>query len=111
MMSLWSCRPLERGAQPEAQWNARSRADFALRYPTAASFSVPFLHLPRSPRYPAVDLRLATRTIACMSRAATAIRAVRLPLADDVIRPTFRRERAAMRRGVWPVAGCDEAGR
>ena len=27
------------------------------------------------------------------------------------MRPTFRRERAAMKRGVWPVAGCDEAGR
>jgi ribonuclease HII len=27
------------------------------------------------------------------------------------VRPTFRRERAAIRRGVWPVAGCDEAGR
>ena len=26
-------------------------------------------------------------------------------------RPTFRRERAALKRGVWPVAGCDEAGR
>ncbi|MGB8399256.1 MAG: ribonuclease HII, partial [Bradyrhizobium sp.] len=25
--------------------------------------------------------------------------------------PTFRRERALIRRGVWPVAGCDEAGR
>ncbi len=25
--------------------------------------------------------------------------------------PTFRRERALMKRGVWPVAGCDEAGR
>jgi ribonuclease HII len=24
---------------------------------------------------------------------------------------SFRRERAALRRGVWPVAGCDEAGR
>ena len=46
-----------------------------------------------------------------MSRTATAIRAVRLPLVDDVIRPTFRRERAAMKRGLWPVAGCDEAGR
>jgi len=38
-------------------------------------------------------------------------RAVRLPLGDEVIRPTFNRERAAMRRGVFPVAGCDEAGR
>ncbi len=27
------------------------------------------------------------------------------------MRPTFARERAAMRRGVTPVAGCDEAGR
>jgi ribonuclease HII len=25
--------------------------------------------------------------------------------------PSFRRERALIRRGVWPVAGCDEAGR
>jgi ribonuclease HII len=38
-------------------------------------------------------------------------RAARLPLREDVVRPTFRRERAAMKRGVWPVAGCDEAGR
>src|ERR1700686_5779547 len=39
------------------------------------------------------------------------VRAVRLPLGEDEVRPTFRRERAALRRGVWPVAGCDEAGR
>jgi ribonuclease HII len=32
-------------------------------------------------------------------------------LGEDDIRPTFRRERAALKRGVWPVAGCDEAGR
>ncbi|WP_284276104.1 ribonuclease HII [Bradyrhizobium iriomotense] len=25
--------------------------------------------------------------------------------------PTFRRERSLIKRGVWPVAGCDEAGR
>ena len=25
--------------------------------------------------------------------------------------PTFRRERALLKRGIWPVAGCDEAGR
>jgi ribonuclease HII len=36
---------------------------------------------------------------------------VRLPLGDEAVRPTFRRERAAMKRGIWPVAGCDEAGR
>jgi ribonuclease HII len=35
----------------------------------------------------------------------------RLPLREPAIRPSFRRERAAMKRGVFPVAGCDEAGR
>jgi ribonuclease HII len=35
----------------------------------------------------------------------------RLPLAEEALRPTFTRERAALKRGVWPVAGCDEAGR
>lgn len=42
-----------------------------------------------------------------MSRNAT----TRLPLGDDVIRPTFNRERYAMKQGIFPVAGCDEAGR
>src|ERR1700730_7788880 len=47
-----------------------------------------------------------------MSRAASGRPAVaRLPLGEEVIRPTFRCERAALKRGVWPVAGCDEAGR
>jgi ribonuclease HII len=44
-------------------------------------------------------------------RRADAIRVVRLPLGEEDVRPTFRRERAALKRGVWPVAGCDEAGR
>src|SRR5436305_15223590 len=45
-----------------------------------------------------------------MSRAPS--RVPRLPLGDPVkIRPSFARERAAMKRGVFPVAGCDEAGR
>jgi ribonuclease HII len=35
----------------------------------------------------------------------------RLPLEEPIVRPTFRRERAAMKRGLMPVAGCDEAGR
>lgn len=42
-----------------------------------------------------------------MSRSALA----RLPLDDRDLRPTFARERAAFKRGIWPVAGCDEAGR
>jgi len=49
-----------------------------------------------------------------MSRTASrtaAARVARLPLGEEDLRPTFRRERAALKRGVWPVAGCDEAGR
>ena len=33
-----------------------------------------------------------------------------LPLGEPPLRPSFRRERAALKRGIWPVAGCDEAG-
>src|ERR1700732_5387550 len=47
--------------------------------------------------------------MAAMSRNGTAT--ARLPLDEEVARPTFRRERSALKRGVWPVAGCDEAGR
>ena len=48
-----------------------------------------------------------------MSRTAAANRQSRSACrsARTIIRPTFRRERAALKRGVWPVAGCDEAGR
>jgi ribonuclease HII len=45
-----------------------------------------------------------------MSRNASA-RPARLPLGEEEPRPTFRRERSALKRGIWPVAGCDEAGR
>ena len=38
-------------------------------------------------------------------------KAQRLPLAESVLRPSFRRERRALNNGIWPVAGCDEAGR
>jgi ribonuclease HII len=31
--------------------------------------------------------------------------------ATAMVPPSFRRERALIKRGVWPVAGCDEAGR
>jgi ribonuclease HII len=41
----------------------------------------------------------------------TAVRISRLPLVEEPVRPTFNRERRAMKRGIFPVAGCDEAGR
>ena len=37
--------------------------------------------------------------------------AQRLPLNEPELRPSFRRERRALTGGIWPVAGCDEAGR
>src|SRR5579872_1550925 len=37
--------------------------------------------------------------------------ALRLPLIEPVLRPSFRRERRALNSGIFPVAGCDEAGR
>jgi len=52
--------------------------------------------------------RVSPRNLRAMSRASAA---ARLPLNEPPQRPTFARERAAMRRGVAPVAGCDEAGR
>src|SRR3954466_12933625 len=45
------------------------------------------------------------------AKTAAKAKAERLPLADTVERPTFNRERRALKRGVWPVAGCDEVGR
>lgn len=45
-----------------------------------------------------------------MSRSAAA-KTPRLLLPEEILRPTFRRERRAINRGLWPVAGCDEAGR
>jgi ribonuclease HII len=44
-------------------------------------------------------------------RSSAAARIPRLPLAEADLRPSFRRERRALARGIWPVAGCDEAGR
>ena len=35
----------------------------------------------------------------------------RLPLNEPDPRPSFRRERRALKNGIWPVAGCDEVGR
>ena len=46
-----------------------------------------------------------------VSARAGKVRIARLPLGEEDIRPSFRRERAALKRGVWPIAGCDEAGR
>src|SRR6202162_3202205 len=34
-----------------------------------------------------------------------------IPLVEPIVRPTFRRERRALNKGIFPVAGCDEAGR
>jgi ribonuclease HII len=47
-----------------------------------------------------------------MSRTSAAKAApARLPLNEPELKPSFRRERRWLKRGVWPVAGCDEVGR
>src|ERR1700676_4575684 len=47
-----------------------------------------------------------------MSREKSAKDPARLPAGVIAVAPpSFRRERALIKRGVWPVAGCDEAGR
>src|SRR6266849_3141351 len=46
-----------------------------------------------------------------IAAAKTAKHVERLPLVEEILRPTFRRERRALAKGIWPVAGCDEAGR
>lgn len=57
-----------------------------------------------------IDLRALPRTDRAMNRPAKKP-ALRLPLKEPVLRPTFRRERRALNSGIFPVAGCDEAGR
>ena len=45
-----------------------------------------------------------------MSRAKV-IKVPRLLLPEENVRPTFNRERRMIKSGIFPVAGCDEAGR
>jgi ribonuclease HII len=55
---------------------------------------------------------LAVSTIGQMIRDKSAKNQARLPKGVIAVAPpSFRRERALIKRGVWPVAGCDEAGR
>jgi ribonuclease HII len=47
-----------------------------------------------------------------MIRKKTGEQAAKLPKGVIAVSPpSFRRERALIKRGVWPIAGCDEAGR
>src|SRR5580698_4860117 len=55
-----------------------------------------------------IDLIVMPRTVRGMPRKTTA---QRLPLPEPDLRPSFGRERRALGKGIWPVAGCDEAGR
>ena len=46
-----------------------------------------------------------------MIRKSPAVPTTAKKIKRSVAAPSFRRERALIKRGVWPVAGCDEAGR
>src|SRR5260370_34511878 len=52
-----------------------------------------------------------TRPPSARAGAARPVRVLRMPLGDEDIGPTSRRGRAAIKRGLWRIAGCDEAGR
>jgi ribonuclease HII len=54
---------------------------------------------------------MARIALRLMPRRAASQAAKRLPLNEPRLRPSFRRERRALGQGIWPVAGCDEAGR
>jgi len=52
------------------------------------------------------------RTIPSMIREKSGKKQIKLPKGVIAVAPpSFRRERALIKQGVWPVAGCDEAGR
>jgi ribonuclease HII len=51
------------------------------------------------------------RTIPAMSREQSKDSQKAEKVVIAVTPPNFRRERALLKRGIWPVAGCDEAGR
>lgn len=63
--------------------------------------------------------RFCVRTIPAMIREKSAKKAMARKAREArpargviaVTPPSFRRERALLKRGIWPVAGCDEAGR
>jgi ribonuclease HII len=56
--------------------------------------------------------KAAKKTIAKNTAKAAAKESAKLPKGViAVAAPTFRRERALLKQGIWPVAGCDEAGR
>ena len=67
------------------------------------------------PRFPVAPHRLLAhcrRMIRDARKRPTSKRQALLPKGVIAVSPpSFRRERALIKRGVWPVAGCDEAGR
>ncbi len=64
---------------------------------------------PKKKQKPTAKVRKKGKTPAkpAVKRAA----APRLPLNEPALKPSFRRERRALAKGIWPIAGCDEAGR
>ena len=90
-----------RGRHPHA---IQRRVDFARR---ARTHRGPW---PASPNYTKSEAKAHQRQKAGKTGGQTRRRA-RLPLDEPALQPSFRRERRALNGGIWPVAGCDEAGR
>jgi ribonuclease HII len=68
--------------------------------------------MPEASRSSRLRAAACLRTIPAMIRDKSSNGPARLPSGVIAVAPpSFRRERALIKRGVWPVAGCDEAGR
>jgi ribonuclease HII len=70
--------------------------------------AVPAIHRARGTALTLPGLRALDRAMAARL---VKKQATRLPLKEPRLRPNFRRERRALDKGIFPVAGCDEAGR
>src|SRR5215203_1598679 len=88
-------------------FSSQASADRSLAEPSLSCANSSSTAFHRPTNFPLLRQNPA-RNNGLMSRSTAA---ARLPLDEPVLRPSFRRERAAIKRGLLPVAGCDEAGR
>ncbi|MCA1373414.1 MULTISPECIES: ribonuclease HII [unclassified Bradyrhizobium] len=69
----------------------------------------------KTPAKAAPKKKAAPKAVPAKAAKVSAADAAKVPAGKKgiiaVAAPSFRRERALIKRGVWPVAGCDEAGR
>ncbi len=105
---------------------ARAQAPAGTHNPCLSALSTPGLWVPSLPRchrppgttgipafhrWPLSPIDIARVARPMIGHGPKPKPTARLPLDEPVLRPSFRRERRALNNGIFPVAGCDEAGR